>query len=161
MKTEIIQAQREIVQGYFNKIMIDKLTVDEILDCLQCDLNTLRGDDVIIEAQNILKQQKTKVVCFCGSTRFANTFMIERWKLEKQGIITLGINHLPNGYFPNENHHGAEQEGVKGILDELHKRKIDISDEVIILNVGGYIGESTRSELEYALSIGKPVKYFE
>ncbi len=103
---------------------------------------------------------KTKIVCFCGSTRFATTFMIERWNLEKQGIITLGINILPNGYF-KENHHGAEQEGVKDILDELHKRKIDISDEVVILNVDGYIGESTRSELEYAKSIGKPISYLE
>ncbi len=105
--------------------------------------------------------KKTKIVCFCGSTRFAQYFMIERWKLEKQGIITLGINILPDGYFAGENHHGAEQEGVKDILDELHKRKIDISDEVVILNVGGYIGQSTKAELEYALEIGKPVSYLE
>jgi len=104
---------------------------------------------------------KTKTVCFCGSTRFAQNFMIERWLLEKQGVITFGINILPNGYFEGEDHHGAEQEGVKDILDELHKRKIDISDEVVILNVGGYIGESTRSELKYAESIGKPIKYLE
>jgi len=74
--------------------------------------------------------ENTKIVCFCGSTRFASHFMVERWKLEKQGIITLGINILPDGYFAGENHHGAEQEGVKDVLDELHKRKIDISDEV-------------------------------
>lgn len=104
---------------------------------------------------------KTKIVCFCGSTRFAEYFMVERWKLEKQGIITLGINILPDNYFAEGNAHGAEQEGVKHILDELHKRKIDISDEVFILNVGGYIGESTRNELNYAMSIGKPVKYLE
>lgn len=107
------------------------------------------------------RMKKTKIVCFCGSTRFAQYFMIERWKLEKQGIITLGINILPDGYFAGENHHGAEQEGVKDILDELHKRKIDISDEVVILNVGGYIGQSTKAELEYAIEIGKPVSYLE
>jgi len=45
--------------------------------------------------------------------------------------------------------------------DELHKRKIDLCDEVFVLNVGGYIGESTRSEIEYALKIGKSVKYLE
>jgi hypothetical protein len=104
---------------------------------------------------------KPKVVCFCGSTRFAEWFMIKRWELEKQGIITLGINILPDNYFAEGNSHGAEQEGVKHILDELHKRKIDLSDEVFILNVNGYIGESTRNELEYAKSIGKPVKYLE
>lgn len=107
------------------------------------------------------KVKKPKVVCFCGSTRFAQWFMIERWKLEKQGIITLGINILPEGYFPKENHHGAEQEGVKHILDELHLRKIDLADEVVILNIDGYIGESTRRELDYALSIGKPIEYLE
>ena len=107
------------------------------------------------------KHYNTKVVCFCGSTRFANTFMIERWKLEKKGIITLGINILPNGYFIETDHHGAEQEGVKDILDELHKRKIDIADEVVILNVDGYIGKSTQSELDYALSKGKKVTYLE
>jgi cell division protein FtsB len=46
-------------------------------------------------------------------------------------------------------------------LDELHKRKIDLADEVLILNVGGYIGESTRSELEYAQLLGKPVRFLE
>jgi hypothetical protein len=111
--------------------------------------------------ENNTPEQKPKVICFCGSTRFAQWFMIKRWEMEKQGIITLGINILPDGYFEGENHHGAEQEGVKHILDELHKRKIDLSDEVFILNVGGYIGESTRSELEYAQQIGKTIKYLE
>ena len=104
---------------------------------------------------------KPKIVCFCGSTRFFNEFMIERWKLEKQGIITLGINILPSGYFKESDCHGAEQEGVKEILDELHKRKIDISDEVFVINVEGYIGSSTRSEIDYALTIGKPIKYLQ
>ncbi len=104
---------------------------------------------------------KPKVVCFCGSTRFAKHFMVERWRLEKEGIITLGINILPDGYFEGDNHHGAEQEGVKHILDELHKRKIDLADEVFILNVGGYIGESTRAEVNYAIEKDSPVRYLE
>ncbi len=102
-----------------------------------------------------------RVVCFCGSTRFAHEFMILRWEMEKQGIITLGINILPNGYFENEGGHGAEQQGVKEVLDELHLRKIDISDEVFVINKGGYIGESTRAEIEYAYKIKKPVKFLE
>ena len=106
-------------------------------------------------------ENKPKVVCLCGSTRFSQWFMIKRWELEKQGIITLGINILPDGYFKGENHHGAEQEGVKDILDNLHLRKIDLSDEVFILNIDGYIGESTKNEIKYALSAGKPVKYLE
>lgn len=112
-----------------------------------------------IEQMAEREKLKPKVVCFCGSTRFAEYFMIHRWELEKQGIITLGINILPNNYFVEGNSHGAEQEGVKEILDELHKRKIDLSDEVFVLDVDGYIGESTRNEINYAESIGKPIKY--
>jgi len=44
-------------------------------------------------------------------------------------------------------------------LDELHKRKIDLADEILVLNVGGYIGDSTRSEIEYATMLGKPIRY--
>lgn len=54
-----------------------------------------------------------------------------------------------------------ELKGIKTMLDELHKRKIDLSDEILVLNVGGYIGESTRSEINYAEAHGKPVKYLE
>lgn len=104
---------------------------------------------------------KPKIVCLCGSTRFAEHFQIKQWELEKQGIICLGINILPHKYFQGFDHHGAEQENVKDILDELHLRKIDLADEVFVLNVGFYIGQSTRNEINYAESIGKPVEYLE
>ena len=57
--------------------------------------------------------------------------------------------------------HGAEAEGLKEQIDELHKRKIDLCDEVFVLNIGDYIGESTRSEIDYAVAQGKPVVYLE
>jgi hypothetical protein len=47
------------------------------------------------------------------------------------------------------------------MLDDMHKRKIDLADEIFIINAGGYIGPSTRSEIEYASKTGKPVKYLE
>ncbi len=50
---------------------------------------------------------------------------------------------------------------IKQMLDDLHKRKIDLADEALILNVGGYIGESTRSELEYAQAHSKRVRFWE
>lgn len=50
---------------------------------------------------------------------------------------------------------------TKIMLDDMHKRKIDMADEVFVINVGGYIGESTRTEIEYAHSTGKAVRYFE
>ncbi len=52
-------------------------------------------------------------------------------------------------------------DGTKAMLDDMHKRKIDMADEIFVLNVGGYIGSSTRSEIDYAEAAGKPVRYLE
>lgn len=52
-------------------------------------------------------------------------------------------------------------EGTKEMLDDMHKRKIDMADEIFVINVGGYIGSSTRSEIEYATATGKTVRYLE
>ena len=52
-------------------------------------------------------------------------------------------------------------EGTKAMLDDMHKRKIDMADEIFVINVGGYIGESTRSEIQYAIETGKDVRYLE
>ena len=49
----------------------------------------------------------------------------------------------------------------KKLLDDIHKRKIDMSDEIYVINKGGYIGESTRSEIEYAKKKNKIVNYME
>jgi hypothetical protein len=103
-----------------------------------------------------------KVICLCGSTRFTEQMLIKQWELTKQGIIVLTWCALPDSYFQSEDKfHIGDQEGVKQIVDEVHKRKIDLSDEVLVLNIGGYIGESTRSEIEYAKAMGIPVKYLE
>ncbi len=106
-------------------------------------------------------KNKPKIVCLCGSTRFLDWFMIKAWELEKQGIISLGVNILPPKYFKEDGGKGAEQEGVAKILDELHLRKIDLADEVFVLNVDGYIGESTRNEINYAIAKGKKIEYLE
>lgn len=50
---------------------------------------------------------------------------------------------------------------TKEMLDDMHKRKIDMADEIYVINVGGYIGESTRSEIEYAAKTGKAIRYLE
>ncbi len=60
---------------------------------------------------------------------------------------------------PRPEHHAAEAEGAKDALDSLHLRKIDLADRVFVLNVDGYIGESTRGEIAYALSQGKPIEF--
>jgi hypothetical protein len=74
---------------------------------------------------------------------------------------------LSVGFYPHASAEHGHGEGVghdsteKVALDELHKRKIDLADEVLVLNVGGYIGSSTRSEIEYAEKLGRPVRYLE
>ena len=89
-----------------------------------------------------------------------------RWELEKEGkAICLMINYLPAWYAEQKGWNGldhfGEQAGNKAILDELHLRKIDMSDELFIINKDGYIGDSTRNEIEYAEKQGKPVFYLE
>lgn len=110
--------------------------------------------------------KKPKIICICGSTKFADLHAIMRWELEKDGkVICLMINYLPNWYFKEiglkGGSHIGEQFGNKEILDELHFRKIDLADEIYVINEGGYIGKSTRNEIEYAKKLGKPIKYFE
>jgi len=105
---------------------------------------------------------KPTIITLCGSTRFTEQMLIEQWELTKQGFIVLSWCALPDSYFKTEDKfHIGDKENVKEIVNEVHMRKIDISDEVVILNVGGYIGESTRNELNYAKSTGKKVRYVE
>lgn len=99
------------------------------------------------------------IICLCGSTRFTEQMLIKQWELTKQGYIVLSWCALPDSYFSGQDTaHIGDQEGVKEIVDEVHKRKIDISDEIYVINIDGYIGESTRSEINYAISKGKQVK---
>lgn len=102
-----------------------------------------------------------EIICLCGSTRFYNAFQQANYEQTMQGKIVLSVGFYPHA---QEQAHGqvvgctAEQ---KAALDDLHKRKIDLADSVLVLNVGGYIGESTRSEIVYAKAHGKPVHYLE
>ena len=101
------------------------------------------------------------IVCLCGSTRFYEAFQKANYEETMAGKIVLSV-----GFYP----HSAEQvhgetigcdAETKQRLDELHLRKIDIADEVLILNVGGYIGESTQRELIYAVKLGKRISFLE
>jgi hypothetical protein len=104
---------------------------------------------------------RPKIVCICGSSRFIAEAAITKWEYEKQGVLALGMHLLPLGYPGVVEHHQAEHEGVAETLDELHLRKIEMADFVHVVNVGGYIGERTRYEIEYARTIGKPIEYRE
>jgi hypothetical protein len=97
---------------------------------------------------------KYKVVTLCGSTKFREEFIAEQKRLTLEGNIVISV-----GLFGHSGDTEVWLEETKIMLDDMHKRKIDLADEIFVINVGGYIGESTRSEIEYALNTGKAVKY--
>ena len=98
------------------------------------------------------------VVTLCGSTRFMDAFFEVGWELTLQGKIVLSV-----GVCKHAEDHGGEALGgdVCERLDELHWRKIDLSDEIMVLNIDGYIGKSTQAEIEYAERVGKRVLFLE
>jgi cell division protein FtsB len=98
---------------------------------------------------------KPKIVCLCGSTRFKREFINRNFKETMAGNIVLTVGWF--GHADGDKYTPTPEEKVK--LDELHKRKIDLADEVLVLDVGGYIGESTRSEINYAKIHGKPIRF--
>jgi len=109
----------------------------------------------------LVGENRPTIVCLCGSTRFMGAFFEVGWEETLKGHIVLSVGVCKHA--DAEGGHGAEMLGpdVAEQLDELHLRKIDLADEVVILNVGGYIGESTRRELEYARTLGKPMRFLE
>lgn len=110
-------------------------------------------------ARRAKRDTAPKVVCLCGSTRFFDEFMCAYYRETMAGRIVLSV-----GFFPHSQKeaHGEEvgcTPEQKLALDDLHKRKIDLADEILVLDVGGYIGESMRSEIAYAALWGKPIRY--
>jgi len=103
---------------------------------------------------------KPKIVCLCGSSRFVDIMAVVAWLIERdEGKIALGLHLLPLWYPNVPEHHLAEAEGVAAKMDELHRRKIDIADEVFVVDWHGYIGESTAKEIEYAIEQNKILRY--
>lgn len=105
---------------------------------------------------------RPRIVCLCGSTRFSEAYQEAnlRETLEGRIVLTIGADmKSDNDLFllmpPNERAH------LKKTLDELHLRKIDLADEVLVLNVGDYIGESTQREIEYARNHHKVIRWLE
>ena len=108
-------------------------------------------------------QGKYPVITLCGSTRFKDQFMEAQKKLTLEGniVISVGLFGHSGDSEVWENMDEGTLTKTKEMLDDIHKRKIDMSDEIFVINVGGYIGDSTMSEIEYALAHGKKVRYLE
>lgn len=95
----------------------------------------------------------TEVITLCGSTKFKKEFLsvLQRFTLEGKIVLTVGaFGHADNIRITDEQ---------KQMLDALHLKKIDMSDSIYVIDVGGYIGESTSREIAYAKSKGIPIRY--
>ena len=104
-----------------------------------------------------------RVITLCGSTRFKDEFMEAQKRLTLEGniVISVGLFGHSGDNEVWENMDEGTLTRTKEMLDDMHKRKIDMSDEIYVINVGGYIGSSTRSEINYAKAAGKSVRYLE
>lgn len=102
------------------------------------------------------------VTVLCGSSRFYAAFQQANYDLTMAGHIVLSIGFYPHAKAEHGHGEGVGHDSAEKVaLDELHMRKIDLADQVLVLNVGGYIGQSTRSEIAYAERIGRPISYLE
>ena len=101
---------------------------------------------------------EAKVITLCGSTKFEAEFAEVNQRLTMEGcvVISLGMFSLPD--LPDYDW-TADSSDLKGRLGGVHFQKIRMADEVYIVDPGGYVGESTRREIAYAESLGKPVRY--
>jgi hypothetical protein len=100
-------------------------------------------------------QPKRNIICLCGSTKFKQEYERENKRLSLEGNVVLSVSGF---------HHADDYpltDDQKTLLDLVHKSKIDLADEIFVLNVGGYVGQSTMSEITYAMSHGKIVRYLE
>ncbi|MDE7108052.1 MAG: hypothetical protein K2O39_06985, partial [Clostridiales bacterium] len=96
------------------------------------------------------------VITLCGSTRFKDEFIAAQKRLTLEGNIVISV-----GLFGHSGDDEVFTENTKQMLDDMHKRKIDMADEIFVINKNGYIGSSTKSEIEYAKATGKKVGYLE
>ena len=97
-----------------------------------------------------------KIITLCGSTRFKEQFLEVQKKLTLEGNIVISV-----GLFGHADDVEALKDETKAMLDRQHLAKIDLADEIFVINMGNYIGDSTRNEIEYAKSKGKRVRFLE
>lgn len=108
-------------------------------------------------------QKDYPVITLCGSTRFKDAFIEAQKRLTLEGNIVISVGLF--GHAGDCEVWEGMDEGTlsktKVMLDDMHKRKIDMADSIYVINVDGYIGESTKSEIAYAKAHGKSVRYLE
>ncbi len=101
---------------------------------------------------------RPEIVCICGSSRFIEEMVTANRDLSFSGVIVVA----PCVFVRAEDHQAGAlitSSEQKTALDALHLRKIDLADRVVVVNPGGYIGESTSREIAYAKATGKPISF--
>ena len=96
-----------------------------------------------------------KIITVCGSMKFVREMMEISEKIELQGNVVLMPIYNPS----RPNKEAFTEEEIK-ILDKMHRERIKLSDTILVVNVNGYIGNSTKSEIEYAKSLNKEIIYY-
>ena len=104
---------------------------------------------------------RPSIVCLCGSTRFYDEFQEANYQRTMNGEIVLSVGFYPHAKAEHGHGEGVGHDSTEKVsLDELHKRQVDLADYVFVVSdETGYFGESTRSEIEYAIKNGKPVEF--
>ena len=102
--------------------------------------------------------ERPKIITLCGSTRFKNEINATNARLTMAGNLVISLGMFGHADLPDRDW-TTDGSDLKRGLDELHRRKIDLADEVYVVDVDGYIGESTRGEIEYAANAGKVVRF--
>lgn len=108
-----------------------------------------------------MTEPRPRIICLCGSTRFMEAFQEANLRLTCEGFIVLSVGCntksdaqlIREGYFKDPD--------IKTKLDALHKHKIELADEILVLNVDGYVGPSTQSEIAHAVAHDKVIKFLE
>lgn len=96
-----------------------------------------------------------KIITLCGSTKFKDEFLRQQKRLTLEGNIVLSV-----GFFEITEDDKIDDNKLK-LIKDIHLKKIDLADEIFVINKNGYIGSSTRAEIEYATKNGKVVNYLE
>lgn len=102
----------------------------------------------------MIVKDKYNIITLCGSIKFKTEFM----KIQEELTLKGNIVFTPNFFSGMNNEIKLE---VKEMLDEMHRQKIDMSDEIYVINYKGYIGKSTQAEIQYAKTKGKKISYLE
>lgn len=102
-----------------------------------------------------MTKRRYKIITLCGSTKFKDDFIREQERLTLAGNVVLSVGVF--GHTDNV----SLSDSMKIMLDDIHKQKINMADEIFVINRNDYIGLSTRNEINYATVCGKPVRYME